>query len=402
MKHILITLSLLFFFIWEGKSLTLTPQSQISLITCGAGTEIYSYFGHSAIRVKDPENHLDIVFNYGAFSFDTPHFVWRFCLGQTDYALVIQGINDFMNEYYVERRDVFEQALNFTQDEKQKLFDALIINAEPQNRIYRYNHFLDNCATRIRDQFEKVLDGKLIYNTSIDKPMTYRQMLDECLPDNSWSGFGIKLALGVPCDRNVDFRGKMFLPFYLQKDMDNAKVKKDDQTIPFCQPLQTLYKAPPERKEFDPASPVMVVICFFMITLILTIREYQLKKRFIWLDSLVYLIFGTAGMILGFLCFISQLEATGWNLNLLWAWPTHFIFAFLVWIPALREKFSWYPRITTYTLIIFLLIMYFLPQTFHWLVIPLSLTLLLRTADLDKLRKIGKKDLITHQLVRKA
>ena len=391
MKRLLVLLSLSFLLISEGKSITLTPDAKVSLLTCSAGTEIYSYFGHSAIRIKDSSQNLDFVFNYGVFSFETPHFVWRFCLGQTDYKLALESMDSFLSTYYLERRDVYEQVLNFNAEEKQKLFDALIENNKPENRYYRYNHFLDNCATRIRDQFEKAANGKLTYNTSTDKPLTYRQSLDECLPDNSWSGFGIKLALGVPCDRKVDFRGKMFLPPYLQKDMANASIERDGSKVPFSQPLQTVYKAPPLREGFSLTSPVVIVLLFFTITLILSIREYQLKKRFIWLDFVIYLTFGIAGLILAFLCFISQLEATGWNLNLIWAWPTHFFFAFLLLIPGLREKLNWYPKVTTFVLIGFLVIMYFLPQTFHWLVIPLTLTLLLRTAGISELAGILKK-----------
>jgi hypothetical protein len=174
----------------------------------------------------------------------------------------------------------------------------------------------------------------------------------------------------------------MFLPAYLQKDMSNASLVHQEGKIPFSQPLQTIYKAPPLSEEFSLTSPAVVVMVFFIGTLLLSIREYQLKKRFLWLDFVVYLAFGIAGLILGFLCFFSELEATGWNLNLLWAWPTHFVYAFLLFFPALQEKLSWYPKITTYVLVVFLLTMYFLPQTFHWLVIPLSLTLLLRSAGI--------------------
>ncbi len=380
MKRILAIFFLFFCILIEGKSVTLSPQAQTSLLTCSAGTEIYSYFGHSAIRVSDPAQNLDTVFNYGVFSFETPHFVWRFCKGETDYMLAVQSMKSFLETYYEERRDVYEQVLNLTLEEKQKLFDSLLDNYKPENRYYRYNHFLDNCATRIRDQFEKATDRKLVYNTSSDKPLTFRQMLDEALPDNSWSGFGIKLALGVPCDRKTTFPEKMFLPAYLQKDMTGASLDRPEGKVPFTQPVQTIYKAPQLKQEFSFTSPAMVVFYFFFATLILSIREYQLKRRFVWLDFIVYLTFGIAGLILGFLCFYSQLEATGWNLNLLWALPTHFVYAFLLFVPALRDKLSWYPKITTYVLLAFLVTMYFLPQTFHWLVIPLSLTLLLRSA----------------------
>ena len=371
--------------------ISLSPQARISLLTCSAGTEIYSYFGHSAIRVNDPTTNLDSVFNYGVFSFETPNFIWRFCKGETDYMLAVQSMNSFLSTYYEERRDVYEQALNFTAEERQSLFDALMENAKPENRVYRYNHFLDNCATLIRDQFEIASKGQLQYDTLSDQSKSFRNLLDECLPDNSWSGFGIKLALGVPADRKTTFSQKMFLPPYLQSNMANAVIVREEGKVPFSQPIENLYKAPEAKGGFSLTSPAVAVWLFFLITLGFSIREYRIKKRFIWLDFVIYLSFGIAGLILGFLSFISELESTGWNLNLIWAWPTHFVFAFLLLIPSLRDKLSWYTRLATYILLFFLVSLYFLPQTFHWLVIPLCLTLLLRTVEISEIRRIVEK-----------
>ena len=161
MKITLLILIIFFFISPKGEAADLSPQAEISLLTCSAGTEIYSYFGHSAIRIKDPRTGIDLVFNYGVFSFETPHFVWRFCKGETDYLLAVQSMKSFMQEYYEEQRDVYEQILNFTSLERQSLYNALIENNKPKNRLYRYKHFSDNCSTRIRDQFERALGGNM-------------------------------------------------------------------------------------------------------------------------------------------------------------------------------------------------------------------------------------------------
>ena len=395
MKRALLILILFCFISPKGEAASLSPQTEISLLTCSAGTEIYSYFGHNAIRVKDPGTSTDIVFNYGVFSFDTPNFVWRFCKGETDYMLAAQSMRSFMQSYYEEKRDVYEQVLNFTPAERQTLYDALIENNRPENRIYRYKHFSDNCATRIRDQFEKALGGRLKYNTETDQPLTYRQLLDQCLPGNSWSGFGIKLALGIPCDMKTTYSEKMFLPGYLEKDMADAVVVRDEGEVPFSRPRTTLYKATPIDEGFSFTSPAMSVGAFFLFTLGFSIIEYRRKRRMIWLDFLVFFAFGIAGLILGFLCFYSILEATGWNLNLIWALPTHFIFALLLLIKPLRDKLSWYIKFTTILICLFLISMAFLPQTFHWLVIPLCITLLLRSGGIEFFRQTTSRILKT-------
>ena len=125
----------------KAYSIQLSPQAQISLLTCAPGDEIYSYFGHSAIRINDPLSGIDYVYNYGVFSFDTPHFIWRFIKGETDYMLAGQRMASFIGAYREEQRSVYEQVLNISQTEKQTLFDALLENAKKENRIYRYRHF---------------------------------------------------------------------------------------------------------------------------------------------------------------------------------------------------------------------------------------------------------------------
>lgn len=363
----------------KAYSAPLSEEAQISLLTCAPGDEIYSYFGHSAIRINDPKSGIDYVFNYGIFSFDTPNFIWRFSKGETDYLLAGQRMVSFMEEYHEEQRSVYEQVLNISQEEKQSLFDALLENAKKENRVYRYKHFSDNCSTRVRDQFEKCVNHQLQYDTSKDVKLTYRQLVDLCVPGNSWNGFGIKMALGIPADKVTTFSQKMFLPDFLSKDMATAKLMKDGVGVPFVKPVNTIFKADPIEAGFSWTSPAVVVNLFLLIVAGLTFVEYRRKKRMIALDFVVFFSVGLAGFMLSFLCFISVLEATGWNLNLVWALPTHLIFAFLWLVPSLRLKLGWYLKLTTGIVLLFLVTMLLLPQTFHWLVVPACLSILFRS-----------------------
>ena len=363
----------------KAYSAPLSAEAQISLLTCAPGDEIYSYFGHSAIRINDPKSGIDYVFNYGVFSFDTPNFIWRFTKGETDYMLAGQRMASFMDEYHEEQRSVYEQVLNISQEEKQSLFDALLENAKKENRVYRYKHFSDNCSTRVRDQFEKCVNHQLQYDTSKDVKLTYLQLVDLCVPGNSWNGFGIKLALGIPADKITTFSQKMFLPDFLSKDMATAKLMKDGVGVPFVKPVNTIFKADPIETGFSWSSPAVVVNLFLLIVAGLTFVEYRKKKRMIALDFVVFFSVGFTGFMLSFLCFFSVLEATGWNLNLVWALPTHLVFAFLWLVPSLRPKLGWYLKLTTGIVLLFLITMFFLPQTFHWLVVPACLSILLRS-----------------------
>ena len=124
---------------------------RISLLTCAPGEEIYSLFGHTAIRYENPSQGIDVVFNYGLFSFNTPNFILRFSLGETDYQLGATDYAHFAAEYAFFGRSVWQQTLNLTEREKAELIRLLQENYRPENRVYRYNFFHDNCATRPRD-----------------------------------------------------------------------------------------------------------------------------------------------------------------------------------------------------------------------------------------------------------
>jgi len=119
---------------------------RISLLTCTPGTELYSTFGHSAFRVVDTNNNIDIVFNYGTFDYYDPDFYTKFVKGKLLYFVDTSSIEDFIYEYEFFKRGVTEQAINITCDEKQKLLAALYENIKKEllNKFNQYTDYLNN------------------------------------------------------------------------------------------------------------------------------------------------------------------------------------------------------------------------------------------------------------------
>lgn len=391
MRRILLLLLVILSLATRVVSQPLSADAKISLLICAPGDEIYSYFGHAAIRVNDPVYEKDIVFNYGVFDYMAPHFYWRFAKGETDYQLAAYRMVSFMREYREDHRKVIEYELLLTPSEKSALYAALVENNKPENRVYRYSHFEDNCSTRIRDQVEKAVGGKINYDQSGDEKLSFRNLVDRYVQENSWGGLGIKLALGMPTDRITTFSEKMFLPDYLGNDFAKASVVRDGASVPVVSPAKVLFDAPPVIHDFSVTSPAVVVNLFLILVLVLTLLERKRGKRFIWLDIVVFAAFGTASMILCFTTFISVMPSTKWNLNLVWAFPTHLVLAVLWFFPSLRVKLTWYNRLTSIVLMLFLASMYFLPQSFHWLVVPLCLILLTRTSTAISYAKLIPK-----------
>ena len=191
---------------------------RLSLLTCAPGEEIYSLFGHTAIRYENPSQGIDVVFNYGLFSFNTPNFIFRFSLGETDYQLGATDYERFAAEYAFFGRSVWQQTLNLTDEEKTELIRLLQENYRPENRVYRYNFFYDNCATRPRDKIEESIAGKVIYPAEPqDGSHTFRDIVHQYCKGHPWARFGIDLCIGSEADQPITQRQMMFAPFYLME-----------------------------------------------------------------------------------------------------------------------------------------------------------------------------------------
>jgi hypothetical protein len=205
---------------------------RISLLTCTPGTELYSTFGHSALRIVDSNNNTDLVFNYGTFNYDDPDFYTKFIKGKLPYYVDTSSMEVFMYEYEFFKRGVTEQVINISCDEKQKLLSALYENIKIENREYRYDFNYDNCTTRLRDILEKAAGKQLESKNILPKPgTTFRNLIHVYLDrgGQQWSKLGIDMLLGNPMDKKVTNREAMFLPDYLLMAFDSSKLQNKNR-----------------------------------------------------------------------------------------------------------------------------------------------------------------------------
>jgi hypothetical protein len=159
----IIFLVFLFPFLSYSQEIQLSPEAEISVITCGPGeSELYATFGHSAFRIKDLPNKIDRVYNYGTFNFNTPNFYIKFARGKLLYDLRAYNFGTFLQSYQREKRWVKGQVLDLKHDEIQRVYNFLENNAKPENRSYKYDFFYDNCSTKLYDVLEQVLGDKTI------------------------------------------------------------------------------------------------------------------------------------------------------------------------------------------------------------------------------------------------
>lgn len=309
-----------------------TPADSIrvSLLTCSPHDEIYSLYGHTAIRYEDKASKTDIVVNYGMFSFKKPFFVARFVLGLTDYEMGIQDFNDFCYEYQYFGSQVTQQEINLTPEEKGQLLKALQDNYA-NARVYRYNYFYNNCTTKARDIILKSINGKIEYKNAIDKSVSFRDLIHGCNANYSWASFGNDLLLGFKADMQTTREEQQFLPDNLMRDFGQAKiVSADGSARPLVKNTEIIVKG----NDYAIAGKTKVTPQFVFITLLLLIAaivvaEFRTKKRFLWVDISLLLASGLAGLIL-FVMLFSEHPTTSTNLQIFILCPLNLYWAIYI------------------------------------------------------------------------
>lgn len=380
------TLFLWMLLAWLGITARAQDSAKCSLLTCSAGEEIYSLFGHTALRYEDPARGIDVVFNYGMFSFRVPHFALRFALGETDYQLGVTEFSRFAAEYQWDERDVWQQTLNLTSREKQRLWEALTENYRPENRTYRYNFFYDNCATRPRDRIEACVDGRVEYAAAQDTTATvctWRDLLHRYTEGHPWARFGIDLCIGSRADKPASYREQMFVPFYLQQYLRGACIvsEQGDRRPLVGEEVKVVDAAHTAQEESLLPSPMQAALLLWAGVTVLSIYGVRRRKSLWALDGLLFGTAGVAGCILAFLAACSQHPAVSPNWMLLVLHPLHLFCLPCVLIRVKKKRLSRYMAANGVILTLFIVLLAPIPQFIPPAVLPLTLCLLVRCAS---------------------
>lgn len=294
----------------------------VYLLTCGPGTETYSHWGHSALRIFDSAAGTDRVYNWGVFDFSTPAFAWKFSRGRLEYMLGVTTYERFLQEYFMEGRWVQSQKINLEPGEIDHLLTLIAENLKPENIKYRYDFFYDDCSTRIRDLLEKAIGNILLYppEEKATQP-TFRFMLGKYLGPAPWLEFGIDLLVGLPGNKKASFRDRMFLPIDMQEALSDAVVNRNSKMIPLLQNPETVLESEaPAVKQSFLASPVFVLSLILIIIILISslVRERRALKGF---DIFLFSIFSILALIMIFFNFFTDHQQTKWNINIVWLSP---------------------------------------------------------------------------------
>lgn len=303
-----------------GLAMSLTVQAQqlsetaqISLLTCSPGEELYARYGHTAIRVLDEVNDMDIVFNYGIFDFNTDHFYWKFVRGETWYELGASPYRYFMYEYDRDNRPVYEQVLDLTAAQKELLWQRLVDNYRPENRKYLYNFVFDNCATRPYHMIAQVLGDSLSSSYEGYSGQTYRAFIRHYTGSHSWENAGINLLFGPEADKPMSSEERLFLPEELMWFLSEARVAD--------KPLVLNGKTAPFEISATPwyATWELGLVLYFLLVAAVSYWDRRRHKRSRWLDITMVCLYSILLLLVAFLTFFSchPLVGFGWRLLIL-------------------------------------------------------------------------------------
>lgn len=303
---------------------------EISLLTCAPGTDLYSLFGHTAIRVRDQRRGMDVVYNYGMFDDSDPLFYFHFTNGIMVYALGAETFGDFMSEYEYDHRGVTAQMLDLTCEQKENLYEALRQNTTEENRFYNYQFYADNCTTRAGKMIAAHSQPLKIENILPTPPPTYRQMIHIYLDRQQqyWSEFGIDMLLGSNLDKKPNNEQAIyFLPDYLMNGFDHAYTRKGPLVIK----KETLLQFPEIRTGSVWFTPALLFGFLIVLSILLALkRKGQAQKALQIFDIILFGLLGLLGLIMLYVWLFRVDEVCRNNINIFWAVPTHILAVFFM------------------------------------------------------------------------
>jgi hypothetical protein len=336
-----------------GQDITLSKNAHISVLTCGTGNESYSLFGHTAIRVSDIDNNLDVVYNYGQFDFETPNFVMKFTKGDLNYYIANNRYIDFISHYNYDKRDVYEQELNISLALKQELFNNLAQSLLSDERLYQYKFIDNNCTSKVVDVINKTLKSKVITKKT-DTDLTYRTILYPYFANHFYEKLGTSILFGTKVDQ---MGTKIFLPLELQKSLKLIRY----QDKPLCGENKTILA-------FEEEAPNSCwnncYTYFFLLGFIIIIN----KKA---VDYIYLLTVALLGLLFAFLGFYSEHLELGYNYNILLFNPALLILLYFWRI----KNTKWTFKLAGFNILMMTLYLFLILNKVHLLLItPILIT----------------------------
>lgn len=327
----------------------LSPEAEVSVLTCTPCGPIYARFGHTAIKITDTTQDIDYVFHWGLFNFDAPNFILRFMLGKTDYEMGVFSTNYFLKGYIDRGSSVYSQTLDLSIEQKNELWNWLWNNYKPENRVYRYNFVFDNCVTRPYNALKKIYKSDFIpYNDF--RYTTYRNIINEHVNKALWINTGINIIIGSRADKPIDTQATLSFPLYTLENLRYCKYKASDGEEKPVVINETKIVDQPQNdisKYLLWLSYLSQILIPLILLTIMMLYYFRHQHRYCpGLAQTLFIIYGVTSLIIMFLWFISSHPLVQDNYNILWVNPLSLILGITLCFDH-QHKFTFYLSLAT-------------------------------------------------------
>jgi len=359
---------------WWKNPDTDPHELSFSLLTISPGEAVHERFGHNLLRVSHRSEAQSFDINWGMFPFQDPFFLWKFFRGVLPYEVVMNSTY-LTSRTYKNRADVWLDEIHLTPSQKKKLWKQILWNLRPENRLYSYQYFFDNCSTRIRDYLDTALDGKI--RKTFDSTQTktvFRNYVRHHLNPYPPIVFLLDFLMNSRIDRPITLWEKMFLPDNLRQYLQQVPVVISGEEIPLLSKGTLLFSGQTDQTTTLLTAAQWFLLVMFFPTILFVFMTFYKKiigfNLILWINHLTWA--GTSGII-GSLMAISWLLSNHLdlhhNVNLWLLWPSDFVWLFFPWIILRKKKktslFLW---METYNILHLLSIVAFLVLIYSGLI----------------------------------
>jgi hypothetical protein len=304
---------------------------RIRLVTIGTGGPLYTWWGHTGLIVEDPGRGLGRFYNYGLFSFAEDNFFLNFARGRLIFAVGASSPARELALYSGFNRTIHIQTLNLVPEKRRELALYLEWNVRPENRDYLYDHYRDNCATRVRDLIDETIDGQLSSQSAVPLGQSFREHTRRHTFRHPLMDWLLMFLMGSSIDQPVSPWEAMFLPAELERGVDRITYTDPRGVLRQLVSEREVYYQARERKEV-PAEPPLLWPGGLLVGLAAGAAALGLRMRaaggkpaarrlFGLYQSFFGLILGIPGTALFFMSLFTDHTVTYNNLNLLLANP---------------------------------------------------------------------------------
>jgi hypothetical protein len=227
----------------------------VSMLTMGPGDPTFSKFGHDALVVSSASSAggRATVYNFGTFAFQSEKLFQDFLKGRLRYWLSLATLGGTTRSYERQNRSLLLQELELEPSAAAAMASALDENARPENRFYLYDHFRDNCATRVRDAIDRATGGSV--RRALDRPATstYRDHALRLVADDWPLYIGLDVGLGPAVDRPITEWDEGFLPERLAIGLRKVRIRSEHGEVPLVRRELVVFEADrPAARERPP------------------------------------------------------------------------------------------------------------------------------------------------------